>query len=161
MLSATVQKGIKVPDVERKDYRIHYEVTRSGDGPTLLLVAGLGEQIGSVEFPKEQCEAFAAQSFQVVRMDNRGAGPDDDGPSITRVVTGRLLEMAEWRERSAAVEHLVEKWRWLWGSSYAFDEVSVRTRVEHAFARAYRPEGVVQMLMAAARTHVSVVSTAR
>ena len=42
-----------MPEVQRDDVTIHYEVTREGNGPTLLLVAGLGEQIGSVEYPEE------------------------------------------------------------------------------------------------------------
>ena len=209
-----------MPDVERDDFSIHYEVTRAGDGPTLLLVAGLGEQIGSVEYPEEQCEAFAEAGFRVVRMDNRdcglslpkgeppaytlhdmaddavavlddlgverahvmgaslggfivrwialrhpervtsltvvmsgsAAGPGDDGPQLDATVVGRLLEMAERRERDDAIEHLVEEWRWLWGKVYPFDEAWVRARVAHAHDRAYRPEGIVRLLQAAAKT---------
>lgn len=29
-------------------------------GPNLILIPGLGEQIGSVEFPQEQCGVFAS-----------------------------------------------------------------------------------------------------
>ena len=49
--------------IQRGDFAIHYEITRPSDGPTLLLVAGLGEQIGSVEFSEEPCDAFAAHAF--------------------------------------------------------------------------------------------------
>ncbi len=63
-----------MPHVASNEYDLHYEVTCPTDGPTLLLVAGLGEQIGSVEYPEEQCEVFAARGFRVVRMDNRTMG---------------------------------------------------------------------------------------
>lgn len=209
-----------MPEIQRGDFAIHYEITRPGDGPTLLLVAGLGEQIGSVVFPEEQCDAFAAYGFRVVRMDNRdcglsvpaqdapaytlhdmaddvaavlddlgverahllgaslggfvvrwvavrhpervasvtivmsgsAAGPDDEGPDLEPSVIERLLGMAERREPAAAIDHLVEKWRWLWGAAYPFEEGWVRARVEHAFARAYRPEGIARLLQAAAKT---------
>ncbi|HEY1778907.1 MAG TPA: alpha/beta hydrolase [Roseiarcus sp.] len=85
-----------MPVVTNRDYQINYEITRPGKGPTLLLVAGLGEQIGSVEFPDEQCEIFAAEGFQVVRMDNRASGlskaasgTDEASPPFT------LLDMAD------------------------------------------------------------------
>ena len=63
-----------MPDVQNGDYRIHYEITVAGEGPTLVLIAGLGEQIGSVEFPEEQCAIFGQAGFRVVRLDNRDAG---------------------------------------------------------------------------------------
>jgi len=63
-----------MPVIDRGEFRIHYEVTCDGDGPTLLLVAGLGEQIGSVEYPEEHCRLFSKHGFRVVRMDNRDAG---------------------------------------------------------------------------------------
>ena len=209
-----------MPDVQRDDFTIHYEVTRPGDGPTLLLVAGLGEQIGSVEYPEAQCDAFAAQGFCVVRMDNRDCGlsvpdgepgaytlhhmaddavavlddlgvarahllgaslggfivrwialrqparvasltvvmsgsaaaPGEDGPQVDATVAHRLLEMAERRDRSEAIELQVDEWRWLWGRVYPFDEAWVRARVEHAYERAYRPEGIGRLLQAAVAT---------
>lgn len=63
-----------MPIIDRGDFRLNYEIACDGDGPTLLLVAGLGEQIGGVEYPDAQCQAFAAAGFRVVRMDNRDAG---------------------------------------------------------------------------------------
>lgn len=41
----------------------------------------MGEQIGSVEYPVEQCELFGEQGLRVVRIDNRDtglSGPDDN-----------------------------------------------------------------------------------
>jgi pimeloyl-ACP methyl ester carboxylesterase len=85
-----------VPIAKSADYLINYEITCPGTGPTLVLVAGLGEQIGSVEFSEEQCRAFAAEGFQVVRMDNRGSGlsrpvtgSDEQPPTFT------MLDMAD------------------------------------------------------------------
>ena len=63
-----------MPQISRPGFTINYEITCPGNGPTLILVAGLGEQIGSVEYPVEQCEAFARRGFQVVRIDNRDCG---------------------------------------------------------------------------------------
>ena len=190
-----------MPDLDRSDFTIHYEVTCPGDGPTLLLVAGIGEQIGSVEFPEQQCDEFAVRGFRVIRMDNRdtglsvpherlpvvdpmgaavslgglivrwaairhpdriasltvvmsgcGAGPNDDGPTLGPGAMERMVAMSERREYEAGVDLLVEKWRWLWGDGYPFDERWVRARVEHAFSRSYRPEGVGRLLLAAVQT---------
>lgn len=63
-----------MPLVSNNGYSIYYEVTCPSQGRTLILVAGLGEQVGSIEFPEEQCEIFASQGFQVIRIDNRGCG---------------------------------------------------------------------------------------
>jgi pimeloyl-ACP methyl ester carboxylesterase len=85
-----------MPVVRSADYLINYEITCSRTGPTLLLVAGLGEQIGTVEFPEEQCQHFAALGYQVIRMDNRGTGlsrpiggTDESSSAFT------LLDMAD------------------------------------------------------------------
>jgi pimeloyl-ACP methyl ester carboxylesterase len=61
-------------ECSRPGFRIHWETVGVSDGEPLLLVAGMGEQIGSVEFPDEQCALFASQGFRVVRMDNRDNG---------------------------------------------------------------------------------------
>ncbi len=55
-------------------FKLYYESTGSPDATPLVLVAGSGEQIGSVEFPDEQCRIFAERGFRVIRMDNRDAG---------------------------------------------------------------------------------------
>lgn len=60
--------------VKVKDFQINYEITCDVEGPTLLLVPGFGEQIDSVEYPKEQCQVFANHGFRVVRMENRDSG---------------------------------------------------------------------------------------
>lgn len=81
-----------MPEAKNGNCEIHYEITCKGDGPALVLVAGLGEQIGSVEFPAEQCELFANAGFSVVRIDNRDTGLS--GPSeVDAAYT--LLDMAD------------------------------------------------------------------
>jgi len=40
-----------MPVIDRGDFRINQAITCDGDGPTSLLGAGLGEQIGSGEYP--------------------------------------------------------------------------------------------------------------
>ncbi len=71
-----------MPVTKNGNCPIHYEVTIDNAGPTLVLIAGLGEQIGSVEYPIEQCQLFGKAGFRVVRLDNREtglSGPDADG----------------------------------------------------------------------------------
>lgn len=63
-----------MPDIYNDDFNIHYETMGPKDGLPLVLVSGSGEQIGSVEFPIEQCEIFVRHGFRVIRMDNRDAG---------------------------------------------------------------------------------------
>ena len=71
-------------DVGRDGWRIHHEVLGPADGRPVVLISGLGEQIGSVEFPEEHCLVFADAGWRVVRLDNRDSGlsvPDvDPGP---------------------------------------------------------------------------------
>ena len=74
-----------MPDVKNSGFNIHYETVGPDDGQPLVLVAGSGEQIGSVEFPDAQCAIFVACGFRVIRMDNRDAGlstPTRDLPDI-------------------------------------------------------------------------------
>jgi pimeloyl-ACP methyl ester carboxylesterase len=63
-----------MPYVHSEEFQISYEVMCRAEGPTLLLVPGIGEQIGSVEFPIEQCRVLAKRGFQIVRMENRDSG---------------------------------------------------------------------------------------
>lgn len=60
--------------VKHHGVSIHYEVTGPADGRSLVLIAGLGEQIGSVEFPDEHCREFVEAGYRVIRIDNRDAG---------------------------------------------------------------------------------------
>ncbi len=60
--------------VKHHGVSIHYEVTGPADGRPLVLIAGLGEQIGSVEFPDEHCREFVEAGYRVIRIDNRDAG---------------------------------------------------------------------------------------
>src|SRR6478672_6957200 len=74
------------------DVRINFEVRGPSGGPIIMLVAGLGEQIGSVEFPDHHADRFVEAGFRVVRMDNRDAGlstaMDDVGrPDLDPVFT--------------------------------------------------------------------------
>jgi len=63
-----------MPSIEREGFKINYEETGRVNGRPLVLVAGLGEQIGSVEYPDEQCALFAEQGFRIIRLDNRDIG---------------------------------------------------------------------------------------
>lgn len=53
---------------------LEFEEYGEAADPLLILVAGLGEQMGGVEFPQEFCRALAERSFRVVRFDNRDVG---------------------------------------------------------------------------------------
>ena len=54
--------------------RINFETVGPDDGDLVILVAGLGQQIGDVEFPEEHAALFAAAGFRVALVDNRDAG---------------------------------------------------------------------------------------
>lgn len=53
---------------------LEFEECGEAAAPLVILVAGLGEQMGGVEFPQEFCRALAERSFRVVRFDNRDVG---------------------------------------------------------------------------------------
>lgn len=54
------------------------------DGTPRVLVAGLGEQIGSVEYPDEQVAICVEYGFRVVRLDNRASAPDEERRRVLR-----------------------------------------------------------------------------
>ncbi|MCG8412655.1 MAG: alpha/beta hydrolase [Pseudomonadales bacterium] len=83
-----------MPIAKNGNCPIYYEVTIDNDGPTLVLIAGLGEQIGAIEYPMQQCELFGNAGFRVVRIDNREtglSGPDADSETVPFT----LLDMAD------------------------------------------------------------------
>ena len=80
-----------MPKVERPGVTINYETLGSASGRPVVLIAGLGEQIGSVEFPDEHCQAFVDAGFRVIRLDNRDCGLSTPDPELpTRDVTATL-----------------------------------------------------------------------
>lgn len=86
----------------RPGFRIQWETVGVNGAQPLLVVAGMGEQIGSVEFPDEHCALFAERGFRVVRMDNRDNGlslPDVAGDatasSFQPAMSYSQLDMAD------------------------------------------------------------------
>lgn len=74
--------------------RIAYETFGNPTDPTILLVAGLYNQL--VRWPVELCELLVTQGFRVVRFDNRDIGLTDkmDGiraPSFLRLLLNYYL----------------------------------------------------------------------
>lgn len=71
-------------DISRNGWNLHYETVGPAGGAPVVLLSGSGEQIGSVEFPDEQCAQLAEAGMQVVRLDNRDNGlsvpAEDPGP---------------------------------------------------------------------------------
>src|SRR4051794_2774073 len=61
-----------MPTTSNGDVELYYETFGSGEGPTLLLVNGLGSQC--INFKVELCERFVERGLQVVRFDNRDVG---------------------------------------------------------------------------------------
>ena len=53
---------------------LEYEEYGETTAPPAVLISGLGEQMGGVEFPREFCAALAQQNLRVVRFDNRDVG---------------------------------------------------------------------------------------
>ena len=60
--------------VQANGIRIEFDDRGPRAGDVVVLIAGLGEQIGSVEFPDEFCAHLVDRGFRVIRMDNRDAG---------------------------------------------------------------------------------------
>jgi pimeloyl-ACP methyl ester carboxylesterase len=86
-----------MPKVKRPGVSINYETLGSASGRPVVLVAGLGEQIGSVEFPQEHCRAFVDAGFRVIRLDNRDCGlstPDPELPGRDVIATLQALQTA-------------------------------------------------------------------
>ena len=80
-----------MPDTLRDGHRIHYEVLGRQDGPTLLLVMGLGLSLRSWD----TLPALLGNLFRVIVFDNRGTG--GSGPARGR------LRMATLADDAAAV----------------------------------------------------------
>jgi pimeloyl-ACP methyl ester carboxylesterase len=55
-----------------RDITLCYEAFGDPADPTILLVAGLGQQL--VSWPQELCDGLVARGFHVVRFDNRDVG---------------------------------------------------------------------------------------
>jgi pimeloyl-ACP methyl ester carboxylesterase len=81
-----------VPLARNGEVDLYYEVHGEREAPVLILVPGLAEQIGGVEFPVEQVQLFVEAGFRVVRVDCRDAGLSTscDGagrPDLDEIVT--------------------------------------------------------------------------
>ena len=66
---------------------LEYESFGDPAAPAVVLIMGLGEQIGGMEFPADFCTGLADQGFRVIRFDNRDAGlstsfDDRDTPDL-------------------------------------------------------------------------------
>jgi pimeloyl-ACP methyl ester carboxylesterase len=69
-----------MPGIQANGIRIEFDDRGPGDAEVVVLLAGGGEQIGSVEFPEDFCDALAGRGFRVLRMDTRDAGLSTDFP---------------------------------------------------------------------------------
>jgi pimeloyl-ACP methyl ester carboxylesterase len=56
------------------DPSLHYDCLGATSAPLVILVGGIGQQIGDVELCDELAERFATVDLRVARMDNRDAG---------------------------------------------------------------------------------------
>jgi len=85
-----------------------------------------------------------------VVMSGSAAGPDEPGAQVDQEMIRKLRYFGRRRERDEAIKNQIDKWRWLWGTHYAFDEAWIRESVTYAHDRADRPEGVTRNLLARA-----------
>jgi pimeloyl-ACP methyl ester carboxylesterase len=73
---------------------INFEVVGPTSGELVVLVNGLGQQIGDVEFPDEHVDQFVAAGFRVARIDNRDSGLSTTFDSHGRPPLEPLIEAA-------------------------------------------------------------------
>lgn len=74
--------------VQSNGIRMAYQAFGDADAPTILLVAGLYNQL--IRWPLEFCELLVARGFRVIRFDNRDIGLSDKmegevAPSLLRL----------------------------------------------------------------------------
>lgn len=82
-------------------------------------------------------------STLTVVMVRANSDPTDTGaPQIPGDTVNLLKQMGVPRDREAAIDFVVEMWRWIWGNGYPFEEDWVRERVTQAHDRARNPEGI-------------------
>ena len=63
-----------MPRLSSNGMELEYEECGETTAPMAVLISGLGEQMGGVEFPQEFADALAQRGFRVVRFDNRDVG---------------------------------------------------------------------------------------
>jgi hypothetical protein len=63
-----------MPRVKANGIEIEYEEFGASQDPLIVLIAGFGEQMGSVEFPSDFCQDLSSEGLRVVRFDNRDVG---------------------------------------------------------------------------------------
>jgi pimeloyl-ACP methyl ester carboxylesterase len=116
--------------VEANGIQLEYDDRGPRDGEVVVLLAGGGEQIGSVEFPEDFCDALAGRGFRAVRLDNRDAGlstafsecPLDLGAVLSAHASGRpfsvpytLADMAD--DVASLLDALGVSRAHVWGAS--------------------------------------------
>ncbi len=82
-----------MPQVTANQLQIEYESFGDSGSPAILLIMGLGAQLG--RWPIELCEALVARRFHVIRFDNRDCGLSSklDAAGIPSI--GRFLRTGE------------------------------------------------------------------
>ena len=73
-MRAVVFEGTAELEAARGDLHLHYDCLGAASAPLVILVGGIGQQIGDVELCDELAEHFAKAGLRVARMDNRDAG---------------------------------------------------------------------------------------
>jgi alpha-beta hydrolase superfamily lysophospholipase len=57
-----------MPRVKANGIEIEYEEFGASQDPLIVLIAGFGEQMGSVEFPSDFCQDLSSKGLRVVRF---------------------------------------------------------------------------------------------
>lgn len=63
-----------MPREQANGIELEYETYGDAAAPPVILIMGLGEQMGGTEFPTEFCAGLAERGFRVIRFDNRDVG---------------------------------------------------------------------------------------
>ena len=87
--------------VQSNGIRMAYQAFGDADAPTILLVAGLYNQL--IRWPLEFCDLLVAHGFRIIRFDNRDIGLSDKmegevAPSFLRPVSYTHLTLPTNRE---------------------------------------------------------------
>lgn len=83
-----------------------------------------------------------------VVMSGSGAGPQDNGPQMSKAAADEVSGYLQHRSRDEQIAWNLDIWRWSWGNKYPFPAEWIIECLGHAYDRSYNPEGNARLLHA-------------